>query len=42
VATPTSSTRPYLPLPTTSRLATMNITNYGWSTRTCPILPGRW
>src|SRR6266511_965289 len=33
VATPTPSTRPYLPLPTTGRLATMKITIYGWSTR---------
>ena len=32
LATPTSSTRPHLPLPTTGRLATMKITNYGWST----------
>jgi hypothetical protein len=29
VATPTPSTRPYLPLPTTGRLATMKITIYG-------------
>jgi hypothetical protein len=33
LATPTSSTRPHLPLPTASRLATMKITIYGWSTR---------
>ena len=32
LATPTSGTRPHLPLPTTSRLATMKITIYG-STR---------
>src|SRR4029453_4639779 len=32
MATPTPSTRPYLPLPTTSH-PTMKITNYGWSTR---------
>jgi hypothetical protein len=32
LATPTSSPRPYLPLPTTGRLATMKITIYGWST----------
>ena len=30
VATPTPSTRPYLPLPATKRLATMRITIYGW------------
>jgi hypothetical protein len=33
VAPPPPSTRPYLPLPATGRLATMKITNYGWSTR---------
>src|SRR4030095_16269739 len=32
LATPTSSTSPYLPLPTTSHLAAMKITIYGWST----------
>src|SRR6266498_1512398 len=36
VATPTPSTRPDLPLPATSSLATMKITIYGWSTRTKP------
>src|SRR6266540_1717353 len=32
VATPTPSPRPHLPLPSSGRLATMKITNYGWST----------
>src|SRR5829696_8377610 len=36
MATTTSGTRPHLPLPTTGRLATMNITIYGWTTS-----PGR-
>jgi hypothetical protein len=40
MATTTSGTRPHLPLPTTGRLATMNITIYGWTTS---ILAGfRW
>src|SRR6266498_3336047 len=33
MATPTSGPRPDLPLPPASRLATMKITIYGWSTR---------
>jgi hypothetical protein len=37
-AATTSSPRPYLPLPTTGRLATMKITIYGWSVN----LPGSW
>jgi hypothetical protein len=36
LATPTPSTRPYLPLPTTGRLATMKITNYGYGTSAAP------
>src|SRR6266508_711738 len=32
MATPTSGPRPDLPLPPASRLATMKITIYGWST----------
>jgi hypothetical protein len=30
VATTTSGARPYEPLPTTGRLATMKVTIYGW------------
>jgi hypothetical protein len=30
VAAPTSSPRPYLPLPPTGRLATVKATTYGW------------
>jgi hypothetical protein len=42
VATTTSGARPHLPLPTTSRLATMKITISGWSTsavsrNVCPV-----
>jgi hypothetical protein len=32
LVTPTSSPRPYLPLPTTGPLATVKITIYGWNT----------
>jgi hypothetical protein len=32
VATTTSGARPYQPLPTTGRLATMKVTIYGWRT----------
>jgi hypothetical protein len=37
MATTTSSTRPHLPLPTTGRLPSMNITIYGWTTRSLVV-----
>jgi hypothetical protein len=41
LATPAAGTRPRLPLPATSHPTTMNITNYGWSTRTLRALVTR-
>jgi hypothetical protein len=37
VATTTSGARPYQPLPTTGRLATMKVTIYGWRIKPCNV-----
>jgi hypothetical protein len=42
VATTTSGARPYEPLPTTGRLATMKVTIYGWRIRSITAANGEF